>query len=630
MARLGGVLPRVPVRGVVAAQRLAALLAGSEVDPSRADGHAGLALADLGLPDVVDGGEMGAEGFGHGGSSISSPGVRAAVIGRAPLAHNGGQTIGSGAESVPSPVAEPGSPQIPEKRATEIHVRPPEENANRHERPPGVRSARPERVTVSRSASQARASAPPRRRDALVLSLVCLALYLALFPRGFYGGDSVNFYMMLGLGITRGAIHELYLPMASAMCALVQPFGGSRFLAMALLSAIGVAASVFVLHRAAALSGLDRKGCATVALAVGLCPAALQFATEIEVNGPALFGASLAWWAAQRFLLRPSVTRAAAVGLATGLAASMHSAAQLLTLAVALFALGERPELFARWRRLPAWAGAAAASHLAVWFTCSRLFGAHDVAPGSDPLHYFAARVPMLGHLEVLPGIAWRELLLPWFPLWCMLVAAWFAHDQRRRAAAATLIVALYLLFCHVMLGPELLAAGLRLQEQGVYFLPIGFVLALLTARLVRSYWRMAVLGVLLANALWLRHPGHEAVPVGAPEVQDVVALIDDRPGVLIVRDPAVSAAILLAAPDMRVLMVETVREWAISRQDWFAQFDRVWAGLRKAGASIWFSDASIRRLEADQDGLVDHLRTTYRLVREELGSFVAWRVDAR
>src|SRR5438045_2912939 len=65
MARRSRVFRRMAVRGVVAAQRDAALLAGAQVDPLPADADALFADVLLRLFDVGDGSDVGAGLVGH-------------------------------------------------------------------------------------------------------------------------------------------------------------------------------------------------------------------------------------------------------------------------------------------------------------------------------------------------------------------------------------------------------------------------------------------------------------------------------------------------------------------------------------------------------------------------------------
>ncbi|MFM1872519.1 MAG: hypothetical protein RL398_1941, partial [Planctomycetota bacterium] len=223
---------------------------------------------------------------------------------------------------------------------------------------------------------------------------------------------------------------------------------------------------------------LPRARAVLAALGAGATGVAVFFATTAEIHAVFWLPTNLGWWALATALRRDGAVRALQAGLAFGLAAAVHSSGHLLPLLAVLGVL-------ACPRDPMRWPGAVRRLETPV---C--VFLGHGVAfgllRGADALLVgYASDAASQGFLSetlarwqglaALPGLAWREWLLPYAPF-CLAPLLALPYRALHLAGVALLVaVAGYLAVDLVLL--------IGLVEHGAYAIPLVFPAAALMVR---------------------------------------------------------------------------------------------------------------------------------------------------
>ncbi|HEX6811643.1 MAG TPA: hypothetical protein VF384_08485 [Planctomycetota bacterium] len=328
------------------------------------------------------------------------------------------------------------------------------------------------------------------------LAAAALAVFLLLPQRTFHGFDSdwytlaVQSYAQNGQNGLRQ--HVAFLPLVGLVYELIQPRGFGAFHALLVTAALGSAIGVFFLHRAGRLLLAQGADARALAVGVALTPACFYFATAAEIHGVFAAGSGAAWWAFARWRSNPNLARAATVGAACGLAASIHGFGHLLTPMFVAIALTQ---------------GKARGSYLAAFVLAHPLVaGAMAIALGGFASDQTDAAVTFLdpwaktSDLALAPATLWREAFVPFLP-WSLLAVLGFLRAQSRPWSAAFVLgTALHAPIVILLLSRQ----GSQFHEQGGYLLPMAVpaVLASITLLPRPLYWLAALVSAGLTAAL--------------------------------------------------------------------------------------------------------------------------------
>lgn len=455
-------------------------------------------------------------------------------------------------------------------------------------------------------------AARPPLRDGAALALGAFVVYALVGQSRFYLFDAETFYMLVARGQLEHPNHPLYLPINWAVAGMLEPLGVSLFRAMTIASALGTAVWVLLAHHAAATMGLDRGRAGGVALLCATAPSIVFFATVIEVHGVFLAFAGLAWWLLARAARKPSAVRVFALGLGTGLAATAHATGHLLTLATGLVLLAEVPALRAP-KALVRAALAGALGHVLARVAAGALAGAGDL---QHTLDYVATSADRFA-LSKAKWTVWNEWLWPFAPLSVVALSGLAARRTRPLALAVCAALVPYLLVAALMLGDAIV-------EHGAYLQPLAFPAAVVAARLLsgRAVLACAALGLALGV---VSVKGHDHAAPDAVRPGDVIALRGDGEAVFVMADEAEARPVMLAAPDLAVVRVETLTQGLLADDDAtaFARFDAAFDAITAGGKGVVFlSQAAARELVLRGDRLAGHLERAYELVPRRSGTF--------
>lgn len=328
---------------------------------------------------------------------------------------------------------------------------------------PAARQAGGERRRVG---SVPAVASPSARRDRWLLALALLVLYCVLGQDSFYRIDGEYLLWMDVAERPSRGYHSFYRFVFDGLFAVAEPIGLSRFETARFASALGTAIGAAWLHALGPALGLGRGESLWCALAAGLSPAWLFFATVVEVHGVFLPFAVAATHAQLLAVRRPTLPRATAAGLALGLAYLAHPTGALLLFQMPLLAslAGRRLGL------LPF--ALAAGGLLAIVALGSVLLPALGTGVRADqPLTILLDGAADLTRPVTWGRTLWIEWLLPFAPLSVLWLRPWAGRTRRRIAAGFVLL-----------LVPYLTTAQLLAQhggEHGAYLLPLAWIAAL-------------------------------------------------------------------------------------------------------------------------------------------------------
>ncbi|MBK8980008.1 MAG: hypothetical protein IPM29_29260 [Planctomycetes bacterium] len=455
-------------------------------------------------------------------------------------------------------------------------------------------------------------------RDAALLALVALALFVAVRQSHFYLIDGETFYMLVARGQLRHYAHVLYLPIAGGVARVLGLAGVDLFDAMTVASALGAALAAFLAHRAAWLLGAPRGAALAVAAACAGAPACVFFATIIEVHGVFLAFGALAWLAVAVCARAPRAPAALALGATTGLAASVHATGHLLPLAAGLVLLAEVRALRAP-RRLATFAICGALGHAAVWAAIVWLVGGSAGGSAHSSLDELTRRAS-LGMLAHFPLTVRDEWLLPFAPLSALTLTGLFLPHTRVLAIALHVALLPYLGAALVYLGPVIV-------ENGAYLVPLAFPAAWLGLRVagVRGVTVAAVCGLAIGLASVRAHDDRPPPGIAAA---DALALVDDRPAAFLVGSQNEAEDLLLHAPQLPVIRADVLVEQCAGLSE--AASAQLFDGGVAAVGRAFVSDLALHLLRGLDHHLLRHIERSYELEPRRSGTFSGYELRRR
>ncbi len=470
-------------------------------------------------------------------------------------------------------------------------------------------------------------AAPAPWRDGLAIAGAALVLYLLLAQEALHGLDVHVHVFFLTQGHLEHPLHFLYLKIVGAAWPLLRECGLSPHHALRLMSAIGSAAFVLGCHRAAARLHMPHRHAMLVAALCAVPGANLFFATVPEIHG--VFGAfaGVVWWAAAALVEAPGLRRACVLGLASGVASSVHATGhlQLGTAILLWWALSPARGLGVA-SRLALGAGVvhvAVATGFALWLQPARI-----ATPFQGQLEFLRDGLDGLA-LGDVTRVLCGEWLLVFLPLSLTALVAPLRSATRRLGLATLAALGVYLALCLVLLHD--------LHERGAYLLPLVLPFALCTLR---------ALGTRLTLGAGLFALGWGIVFVGAHDhieaaawVDDFVAVARDEPLAVICRDVPEQEQITRAVPDVPFVRVDslvpTAERGAAAFAQFCAQFDGLVTHYAGSGRRVFITRAAYETMAASGQSfftrfLTEHLARHYRLEEVVRGGFAAYRVRPR
>lgn len=338
------------------------------------------------------------------------------------------------------------------------------------------------------------------RKDGWILAGLAMILYLTLGQTTSYFIDGEVMLFNHVRDAPNTTYHYFCPALLDAAVFALKPLGLSLHRIACVLSAVGTAVGVLLVHAAGRCLRLDRRDALLATAFVAVCPGWMFFATIVEVHGPFLPFAGLSLLAISNLLRRGGDARASLAGLAIGLTYLAHPTGVLL---IATF-----PVLFyvARGRGVIGdlrFARHGALVTLAV-LVCMAIGSATFLeGRGAKPslsLHILMGNPYTLINPRGWAQTVWTELLIPFSPLAILGLA--LAFLRTRRTAAWLLVSTIPFLMVSVLLFEY--GGG-----DGAYVLPIAWPAALCILPLVnRRRWvavaLLACSAAIGATRIWL------------------------------------------------------------------------------------------------------------------------------
>ena len=393
----------------------------------------------------------------------------------------------------------------------------------------------------------------------------------------------------MGQGVSLSSFHPLYGPVTVFFADVLAPFGVSQFRALELVSAVGTAIAVLIFHASTAHLPLSRARRNLAAGLVAAAPSVVLYATVIEIPGLFLAFASASWWLTTRDSVRPSWTRGALVGAGTAMATMVHQTGHLLA-GVSIAFLWSCPRAAGPGRL--GTAAVIAASHVAA-FTALQKILLGSTATMGEGAAYFLSYLDDRTGLQTLAGVAWREYVLPLFPLSILAFACLFCRGPdrgaegpgtRMRSALYHVCAAVYL-FVSFALVPGL-------SERGAYALPLVFFAAAMVGRALPR--RVLALGLALAAATALVVVVSHDQPSGDLVSADhVLALAPEGRALFVLADSAESDPVVKRAPHLPVMRAVQFAGLLMPGEQLRASFDAYVAQFRQQGLKVYISQGA-------------------------------------
>ena len=494
---------------------------------------------------------------------------------------------------------------------------------------------------------------PPRapRLDGLWLALLFLGLYEALRQHTIPGDGTQLLDLAQRDSVTHN-VHFLYLPLLGWLRQLFE--GSSVFQIASHLSCVAGALAVGMTHVGFRVLRVSRAEAALATMLVGTAPAMVFYSTAVELHLPFLAVSSIAFAAAAHLGARPTFSRAALLGLATGASYSAHATGAFLPM----------PLLFVAWTlgtrygvdRAPAarggWAGLAlvvAALHCATMWglpaVLRQIEDAYLVRPDAARNWIANNYVPWNSAADI--GVtAWNEWLLTFAPISVLWIRGFAWPETRRMAAGLALSLLPYLGMSFLLLA--------RHSERGAYQLPLMWLAAWLVVRTWKASHvaLIAIAGIGLSFALlkvpeirdwdstwkWETKP-HDDLEFGPTFASGVEAIVDDEDLVLLTGGFADVAACLVFLPDATFLRLEQLPAAGEAElRALLPLFDQYATQWLAEGKRILITETVQRAAhpgvfagsELLETVLLTHFRTNYQLTPITSGAFTGMELTAK
>ena len=330
------------------------------------------------------------------------------------------------------------------------------------------------------------------RLEPFVWFALTFGIYLSLASPTFYKTDGPDLFWLFDEH-RQHPWHLGYLPLFRAWHWLLHCFAadvslmrvGTSFSALGM--ALSVAAFVAGLQRLPISAG--RRDTAAFLLAAG--PAALLYATVVELHAPLMAAAGLAFWWTAVQVQRPSWWGMVVLGVLTHGCFVMHSSGLLLPGWLLPFFLARR---WPATRRDVLLAMVAGLVHALLWFALPRLFPSY-YGLHADLTAAFAkeSSINRPQTIDYAGEVFVQEWLWPLLPVSVLCSAAVLRRELRADLVAFGIGFVPFLYLCVRQLVHE--------PENGAYLLPMTMPAALLTAQALRPRVTvpLAVLGATVA-----------------------------------------------------------------------------------------------------------------------------------
>ncbi|MFT7463511.1 MAG: hypothetical protein ACI9EF_001855 [Pseudohongiellaceae bacterium] len=459
--------------------------------------------------------------------------------------------------------------------------------------------------------------------DSLLVAAAIGLVYSALAPNLLWGGDSLAYIRAVSTGEIDRSVHFLYLPFMRWAADLGAVFGFDAYLSLRAASSWATALGVGVLHQAAVLMGASRSRAVSVAVMLAVTPAVAFFGMIVEIPG-VLFGATaLVWLAAAMFVRKPQALTAAAMGLATGVAGSIHSSAHLMPLAVAAFCF---VHTHLGMKRLLCFGAILGVAHVA-WLVL--LMVATDLLV-LQSLQDSVALVELARELRVELGTTTshtlHEWIIPYAPLSFVILGALRQVQHRRELMA----LAVSLLAYGVMAWPLLAATwSSQLVEHGGYYLALAFPLAWLGSAqysLGVGKWLWTGGAILSATLLW----GETLKETSAVIPAEMRSALGTEEATLLCHSSEDLLEVCRTLPSMVIYKADQVPGMAARREAIYISFDRLYDSGQRSGRDVFLTDALKNAMEQASIPLGVYIRKNYATEVLRAGGFVAHRVTRR
>lgn len=432
--------------------------------------------------------------------------------------------------------------------------------------------------------------------DSLALVAIAFAAYAALHQDAVYHIDSNALVRALAMPSPSHAhFGVLWILHAVHACC-----GDSSPVYQPILTASSASAAlaVGIGHRALLACGIARSESFLAGLGIATTLGWSNFATVVEIHAFCLPPASLFWWSLAAQLRKTGWQHAAATGLASGVASSIHYSCSVLPLmGIATLALMSRRSSGSQ-RPLGPESLALLAAHAATFFGLQAVDAAVlGTADNSETVSWLTSRFESVPDLGTVVATAWHEWLLPFAP-WSLgfLVAA---RHRGLRAATWTASAAWlgYLVVDLVVLQGW--------KERGAYALPMAIPTVALCAASWPRRWLLAGIVVGASLSVW-NHCQQDPARLPTPEFGLAVQQYrEHHPKTLFVLGGCseLDSVLVHCAPTAHHSIFEhPFTTWLSSALDdgtAIRQF-LAWTRTATAGdASVFFSADAVRTLES-------------------------------
>jgi hypothetical protein len=352
-------------------------------------------------------------------------------------------------------------------------------------------------------------------------------------------------------------IHFLYLPLMGALRWLLDGTGISVFQIASHLSCTVASIGVAVTHCAFRAMRMTRRDAALATALTAACPGLVFYATTVELHALFFGVASLALLAAAHLAMRPSWSRGALLGLATGVAYCAHATGAMLPMPLLLlaWAIAGARDGSTGWPKVRPFVVPAAATALvhfaSVWgipFLLRSLSDRFIVAPEHAESWIANNAAGGWGNLSAAFVTTSNEWLIPAFPISIAWLRGWLVPGARWMSLGLTLSFVPYLGISFVLLAAH--------SERGAYLLPLYWLAAWIV---VRAWpFRLVLLQVVLALAAAVTfvksHDDPERVDGFVAGLREVAG---DTPLVLMTGEVADIGACFVGFPDAFYLRLE-------------------------------------------------------------------------
>jgi 4-amino-4-deoxy-L-arabinose transferase-like glycosyltransferase len=439
-------------------------------------------------------------------------------------------------------------------------------------------------------------STTPRATDGLLLAACSLALYVLLGQGTFYKVDGQALLALAQQGQVHHPYHTFYLGLLALLRLGTAPLGFGAYASARLLSALGTAIGVLLIHRATRSLGLGRTAGNLAAAAFAVTPCVVFFATVVEVHGPFLAFAGIAALALARCARTLAAADAVLAGAGLGIAYLAHPSGALMggllpaLVAIAQDSTGRRARLAAI-AFACAIAAVAALAFIVLALPLLRSYLGASVDPALAAgfwLNFGTGK--LLDATATVKTIAW-EWLVPMLPMSLLALGALWWRGNR---TAAILLLAGLLPYC---LGAQLMLAGY--SERGAYLLPAAWPTALVALAWCSAHRARVLLIVVAAGIAVAQVKLHDDPARARRFAQGVLATARGVPGLLITGDQYDVGACLMHLPQVPQffvgLAVGLSDEAAV---DALNRFEADVKGILDAGQAVLLTDAAQVELE--------------------------------